>query len=158
MKLEGEFSVGAPRAQVWAKITDPAIVAACIPGCKKIEMLASNRYRAEVVVQVGPVKANFNLVVEVTREEPPERVFSLTRGEEGTRASLLSAQSVITLSENPHGGTQVAYSSEVSLTGRLGKFGLGMMKKKVEAVGNEFAEAFRAKVEAAVSETHSGAP
>jgi hypothetical protein len=37
----------------------------------------------------------------------------------------------------------------VSVTGRLGKFGLGMMKKKAEQLGAKFAESFRGKVEAA---------
>jgi hypothetical protein len=36
----------------------------------------------------------------------------------------------------------------VSVVGRLGKFGLGMMKKKAKQMGEEFAEAFRERVEA----------
>ena len=41
-------------------------------------------------------------------------------------------------------GTEVHYVSEVSLVGRLGKFGLGIMKKKAKSLGGEFAAAFRA--------------
>ena len=33
-------------------------------------MLSPNRYRAEVGITVGPVKADFNLVVEISKEEP----------------------------------------------------------------------------------------
>jgi carbon monoxide dehydrogenase subunit G len=109
-------------------------------------MLSPTSYRAEVGISVGPVKADFNLVVEVSKEEPPERILSTTRGEEGTRASLLSAENVVSLTELADGGTQVSYSSEVSVTGRLGKFGLGMMKKKAEALGEAFAAAFREKI------------
>jgi hypothetical protein len=47
------------------------------------------------------------------------------------------------------GATAVRYLSEVSGTGRLGKFGLGVMKKKAEALGAKFAEAFRGKLEVA---------
>jgi len=43
----------------------------------------------------------------------------------------------------------VYYASEVSLVGRLGKFGLGIMKKKAKSLGEEFAAAFRARVEGA---------
>jgi uncharacterized protein len=151
MKMEGSFTVGAPRADVWKQITDPAIVASCIPGCGKIEMLSPDRYRAEVVIAVGPIKAKFNLIVELTRQEPPDRVWSITRGEEGSRASLLSAENLVVLSDIPDGATCVTYASEVMVTGRLAKFGLGMMKKKAEMVGMEFGEAFRTKVETAVS-------
>ena len=71
MKMEGSFVVPAPRAEVWEKIRDAALMASCIPGCRKIEMLSPNRYRAEVGITVGPVKADFNLVVEISKEEPP---------------------------------------------------------------------------------------
>jgi uncharacterized protein len=146
MKMEGTFVVSAGRDVVWEKIKDPALLASCIPGCRKVEQLSPTSYRAEVTIAVGPVKADFNLVVNVSKEEPPERIFSTTRGEEGSRASILSAENVVSLAEVP-GGTQVSYASEVSVTGRLGKFGLGMMKKKAEALGQQFAEAFQARAQ-----------
>jgi carbon monoxide dehydrogenase subunit G len=145
--MEGSFAVCAPRAEVWKRITDPALVAECIPGCSKVEMLSPERYRAEVVLAVGPIRANFSLVVEVTRQDPPNRVWSVTRGEEGSRASFLSAESLVVLTDAADGTTHVSYTSEVTVTGRLAKFGLGMMKKKTEAIGLQFGDAFRAKVE-----------
>jgi uncharacterized protein len=149
MKLEGAFSVAAPRSKVWSCITDPGVMAACVPGCSRIEQLSPTSYRAVVAVAVGPIKASFNLVVDVVREEPPLRVLSQTRGEEGTRASMLAADNVVALAERADGGTDVAYSSEVTVTGRLGKFGLGVMKKKAEALSADFIAAFRAHVERA---------
>jgi uncharacterized protein len=152
MRVEGSFAVAAPRAEVWLKITDPALMASCIPGCEEIEHLSPTRYRAKVTVAVGPIKASFNLVVDVTSEEPPERVLSTTRGEEGTQASIVSAENVLSLADLIDGGTQISYESEVSVTGRLGKFGLGVMKKKAEALGNQFAASFRAKVETSLAQ------
>jgi len=48
------------------------------------------------------------------------------------------------LSENE---TEVFYVSEAAVVGRLGKFGLGVMKKKAEGLGREFAAAFRQRLE-----------
>jgi len=41
----------------------------------------------------------------------------------------------------------VSYASEAAIVGRLGKFGLGVTKKKAESLGREFAAAFKQKVE-----------
>ncbi len=150
MRIEGSFIVAAPPEHVFAEITNPALMAGCIPGCEAIEVVDPKTYRARILVEVGPIKARFNLVVEVTEEVPPARVVSVTRGEEGTRASVLSANSELLLAPADNGGTEVKYASEVSVTGRLGKFGLGMMKKKAEALGAKFAENFRGKIEATV--------
>jgi carbon monoxide dehydrogenase subunit G len=148
MRVEGSFVVAAPRERVFAEITNPALMAACIPGCEAIEVIDGKTYRASILVEVGPIKARFNLVVEVTEEEAPVRVASVTRGEEGTRASVISSNNELLLAP-AEGGTEVKYVSEVSVTGRLGKFGLGMMKKKAEQLGAKFAESFRGKIEAA---------
>ena len=149
MRIEGCFTVAAPRERVFAEITSAELMAACIPGCEAIEVVDAKSYRARVVVEVGPIKARFNLIVEITREDPPNGVLSLTRGEEGGRASILTANNELLLTPAAGGGTEVKYASDVSVTGRLGKFGLGIMKKKVESLGMQFAEAFRRKVEAA---------
>ena len=148
MRIEGSFTVAAPRERVFAEITNPALMAGCIPGCEAIEVIDGKTYRARILVEVGPIKARFNLVVEVTEEEAPVRVASVTRGEEGTRASVISSNNELLLAP-ADGGTEVKYVSEVSVTGRLGKFGLGMMKKKAESLGAKFAETFRGKIEAA---------
>lgn len=149
MRVEGSFIVAAPRERVFAEITNPALMAGCIPGCEAIEVVDAKTYRARILVEVGPIKARFNLVVEVTEEEPPARVASVTRGEEGTRASVISSNNELRLAPAEGGATEVKYVSEVSVTGRLGKFGLGMMKKKAEQLGAKFAETFRGKIEAA---------
>ena len=148
MKIEDGFTVRAPRERVWAFLTDPARMAACIPGCTEIQIVGPNSYRAGVRVAIGPIKAEFRLEVEVEEEVPPRLARSVTRGEEGTRASTLLARSLLELKETEEGATQVRYSSDISVVGRLGKFGLGVMKKKAEALGAEFAKAVCERIEA----------
>ena len=57
MKIEGAFRVAAPRAVVWARITDPALMAACVPGCEAIERQSPTRYGARIKLAIGPIKA-----------------------------------------------------------------------------------------------------
>ena len=147
MRLEGSFTIAAPQARVWARITDAALMAGCIPGCESIEVVDARTYRAKVKIQVGPIGARFNLLVEVTEEQAPSRVLSVTRGEEGTRASIVAAENELVLIARDAVTTEVRYASEVSVTGRLGKFGLGVMKKKAQNLSEEFVANFRTKVE-----------
>jgi uncharacterized protein len=120
MTLDGSFTIPAPRHEVWNSIRNPAVVAPCVPGTA------------------------FNLVVEIADEQPPEQVCIRTRGAEGSRASLLNAVSVVKLAERDAALTEVSYTSDISITGRLGKFGLGMMRKKADQLRQEFVQKFRA--------------
>ncbi len=148
MKVEGSFIVDAPIDRVWQAIRDPDIVAPCIPGCQAVESLNAKSYKTSVRVALGPIATTFNATVEIIEEEPPKRLACVTRGEEGGKASSLSAQSELFLSELEGGRTQVRYSSEASIFGRLGRYGLGMMKKKADAIGAEFAAAFTQRMSA----------
>ncbi len=141
MKIEDEFTVAAPIERTWAAIKDPQVVGPCLPGCEEIEELSPTTYRARVGVKVGPISARFVVEVEVVEETPPTRIVSVTRGEEGGKASNVRADNVVTLTPTPDGATAVRYESEVTVTGRLAKFGFGVMKKKAQSLGAEFAKA-----------------
>jgi hypothetical protein len=147
MKLVGSFVINAPQPDVWSKIRDPGVMAGCIPGCEAITQLSEQSFRAVVAVKVGPISARFNLVVEIVAEDPPSIVRSRTRGEEGTRASMVTSENMLVLSSLGPEITKVDYSADVNMTGRLGKYGLGIMMKKAEQLSGVFVETFRGKVE-----------
>jgi carbon monoxide dehydrogenase subunit G len=148
MKIENSFVVRAPRDLVWRHIVDPRRMIACVPGCESIEQKGPQSFLATVRVEVGPIKSKFNLDVSIDVEEPPSVIISTTRGEEGTRASTLSSKNRLELRALDERTTEVAYSADVTLVGRLGRFGLGMMKKKADSLGASFGRAFTAMVEA----------
>lgn len=151
MKLEGRFSVAAPRPQVWEAIRDPAVMAPCVPGCESVERIDDASYRAVIAVSFGPITARFNLIVAIEEEIAPRLVRVHSSGEEGSRASRVSARSVMTLEAPEPGRTEVAWAADVTLTGRLGKYGIGLMRKKVESLSAAFVTAFAARLEAEAS-------
>jgi carbon monoxide dehydrogenase subunit G len=147
MHIEDRFMVVAPRKRVWAAITDPSVVAPCIPGCLGVEVISPTLYKAKIRVQLGPIKADFNVDVEIVSETAPEELRSRTRGEEGSRASSLSAENTLRLTVLSDNETEIFYASDATIVGRLGKFGLGVMKKKAESLGRDFAAAFKQRLE-----------
>ena len=147
MKIENHFVVDAGCEKVWQAINDPTLIARCIPGCESIEVTEQGKFRATISVRLGAVNARFNLVVEITEESPPCHQRSIMRGEEGTRASTLRAVNVLSLEAVNAHSTSVSFNSEVTITGRLGRFGLGVMRKKADALGREFTDSFQEQIE-----------
>ena len=144
MLIDGSFEVAAPPAQVLEHLFDARLMASCLPGCESLEAIDADRYRAVIAMALAGVKARFDLVVEVTAREA-DGIRAETRGEEGGNASTLSATSTVRLS--PAGaGTRVDYTSDVAVTGRLGRFALGMMKKQAQNFGDAFAANLQARL------------
>jgi carbon monoxide dehydrogenase subunit G len=147
MLIEGRFPVAAPPQALMRHLFDAQLVASCLPGCETLEPVDEDTYRAIVVVGMAGINARFDLNVEVTRREALE-VWAVTRGEEGGNASTLQAETRVSLQPGElH--TVVEYRSEVALTGRLGRFALGMMKKKAQNLGDEFAANLQRRLEEA---------
>jgi carbon monoxide dehydrogenase subunit G len=146
MKIEGNFEVDGPIEAVWIHIRDPELVASCMPGCTGVSALSPTLHRATIRVALGPIKTSFNVEIEIIEEIASSEIRSRTRGEEGGRASTVSSENVLRLEALGPVKTNVIYSSEVSVVGRLGRFGLGVMRKKAESMGRDFAVLFGQKV------------
>jgi uncharacterized protein len=147
MKIEGSFEVDAPLDAVWTHIRDPKLVASCMPGCTGVEALSPTLHRASIGVALGPIKAAFNVEIEILEEIEQSSIRSRTRGEEGGRASTVSSDNLLRLEALGEAKTLLIYSSEVSVVGRLGRFGLGVMRKKAESMGRDFAVRFGQKLQ-----------
>jgi carbon monoxide dehydrogenase subunit G len=145
MLIEGQFPIAAPPEALMVHLFDAGLMASCLPGCEKLEALDADRYRAVVAISMAGIKARFDLQVQITKRDE-RNVWAVTRGDEGGHASNLQADSQVTLAPLLE-GTQVSYRSEVSVTGRLGRFALGMMKKKAQSMGDEFAVNLQRRLE-----------
>ena len=71
MTMSGEQQLAAPRETVWAKLNDPEVLKACIPGCQSLEVIGENQFQAVATNRVGPVKATFKGKVRLTDLDPP---------------------------------------------------------------------------------------
>ncbi len=146
MLIEGSFPAAAPAQDLLRHLFDAQLMASCLPGCESLEQLEPDLYRAVLLVSLAGISARFVLRLAVQRRLG-HRIWIETRGEEGGNASSLQADSEVSVSETAEGSV-VHYQSEVSVTGRLGRFALGMMKKKAQNLGQEFAANLQARLQA----------
>lgn len=146
MLIDGEFAVSASPEALMQHLFDARLMASCLPGCEQLEALDPDRYRAVIVVALAGIEARFDLQVRITRRDAIN-IWAEIRGEEGGRASTLQADSQIELLPAPE-GARVRYRAELAITGRLGRFALGMMKKKAQSLGAEFASNLQQKLQA----------
>src|SRR4029453_19347279 len=70
MTMNGEVQLAAPREAVWAKLNDPEVLKACIPGCEELEKTEDNGFRATAKMKVGPVSARFKGKVNLSDLDP----------------------------------------------------------------------------------------
>ena len=148
MRIEQSFMLGVPVERAWRYVRDAQFVAACIPGCERVEALDGNNYLSTVAVAIGPFHMRFALEIQILSERQNVELRFRARGEEGGRASTLNSESVLRLEPAEEACTQVRLESEVQVNGRLGRFGLGVMRKKTQDLAKQFAELMSQRISA----------
>ena len=71
MTMTGEVQLPANRETVWAKLNDPEVLKACIPGCEELTKTSDTQFQAVAVQKIGPVKARFKGTVNLSDLDPP---------------------------------------------------------------------------------------
>jgi carbon monoxide dehydrogenase subunit G len=138
MQIEGKFTLGAPIQQVWDFILKPEILGSCIPGAEKMEVNEDGNYETVVKQKVGPISVKLKFTTTLSETKPPSYIKAVGHGADVTKAGTFTQETVINLQEVSKNETEISYTSNVSMVGRLATFGERIMRAKAGKVGKEF--------------------
>ncbi len=114
INLKEMFSVPAPPDEVWPLMSDPAVVAACIPGAELNELTPEGAHRGKITFKFGPTVAVFRGEAKLTYDHPVKRCLIEARGIDQKGASRararfeLEARGTDTTDVSLEGGFEVA--------------------------------------------------
>lgn len=138
MKMEGKFTMKAPIQEVWDFLLAPGTLVSCIPGAEKMEPVDDKTWEGVVKQKVGPITVKLSFTQALTELDPPRHVKAVGRGAAAGGAGTFSQETIVDLTELAGGEVEVAYSSNVSIVGRLATFGERIMRAKVNKIGEQF--------------------
>ena len=138
MEIEKTLLLDAPPARVWALLLDPNAMGACVPGMESIEVISDSEYVAVMKVKISFISARFKLKTRIVERDEPRYLRAEGTGEDTSVASSLKQVSEMWLAEREGGGTELRMKVKVDVLGRMGTFGLGVMKTKADRLWDEF--------------------
>jgi len=140
MEMTGEYRIPAPRQRVWEALNDPAILKACIPGCKQLEKVSDTDFTAIVATKVGPVSATFRGSVNLTELDPPNG-YTLTGQGQGGAAGFARMGARVSLKDESD-DTLLAYSAQADIGGKLASVGSRLVQTVARKNADDFFSAF----------------
>jgi len=144
LEIRKTFTIQAPRAAVWAFLTDPYRVARCLPGAAIAEKLDDANYTGTITVKVGPVTASYKGKVRFERLDPAAGMAEIiasgqdVKGKGGADMTMESR-----LSETTPGRTEVSTVSRVNITGILAQMGARMIQDVSDQMLQKFTAAMQ---------------
>jgi carbon monoxide dehydrogenase subunit G len=140
MTMTGEVQLAAPRETVWAKLNDPEVLKACIPGCESLEKVSDNEFQAVAVNKVGPVKARFKGKVRLSDLDPPNGYRISGEGDGGV-AGFAKGGAQVNLAAKDD-GTLLRYTVEAQIGGKLAQLGQRLVNGAAKKLADEFFDKF----------------
>ena len=146
MDVEKSMTVDAPIDRVWALLLDPVRMAGCVPGTQSVEEITPDEYLAVVKVKISFISATFKVRTLITDRRPPEWLRCEGPGEDSRVASSVKHESELHLADLGDGRTEMTVKAKAQVFGKLGSFGLSVMKTKIDRMWVEFGTALEAEL------------
>jgi carbon monoxide dehydrogenase subunit G len=140
VEIEKVLVVDAPADRVWSMLLDPNVMGGCVPGMKSIQVVSDVEYIAVIHVKISFISAKFKLNTKIVEQRAPHYLRTEGTGEDASVASSLKQQSEIFLTPLDDGKTELRIKVKVDVLGRLGSFGLSVMKTKADRMWDEFGQ------------------
>ena len=149
LQTVGHVRVDVNRAVAFEFVADPVRLAPCIPGCKDLRELSTGRYSAVLTNQVAFITLSFKVVIELIKVEPPGVIEAKITGEAIGLVGRVVASAGLQLAEAGPNETEIRYTTNVGLTGKLGGLGEPVFRAKSAEVAREFGANLKAAIESA---------
>ena len=121
----GVIEIAASPQKVFAVLLDPAALAKVIPGCHELALIGDNRYRADVTVGVGLVKARYAAEITLSNIDAPH---SLRLAGQGSSSLGTGAGSGTVRLESTAEGTRLHYDYAAQVGGKVAAVGSRMLE------------------------------
>jgi carbon monoxide dehydrogenase subunit G len=146
MKINNEFTVGAPIQQAWDTMLNLERIAPCLPGAAIQDEKDEGEYDGTMKVKIGPITANYKGTVKFEEvDEENHRAVLQATGRDARGQGTASATIVSTLQEE-RDGTKVSVETDMKLTGRAAQFGRGIAQDVATKMLDQFASCLEEEI------------
>lgn len=139
MKIQGSYTVPAPREAVYRQLLDPGALCQALPGCQGLTPNPDGSYNAEMKLGIAAVKGLYHGHVEILDQQPPER-FRLRVTAQG-KGGFMKGEGEIVLTGS-EAETTVSYSGETQVGGMIAAVGQRMIEAATRQIVGQFFQAF----------------
>ena len=125
LKSDFEVSVGVDRA--WEVLTNPELIAPCLPGAR-LDEVEGDEFRGAVKVKVGPISAEYRgkaTMIEMNRDDL--RIVIRAEGRDTRGAGNAAADITALMEAASETTTKVEVTTDLKISGKVAQFGRGVL-------------------------------
>src|SRR5580765_3635292 len=143
VKIEKTFRVDEPADKVWAFLSDPRKVGACVPGAQITEQVDERTYKGAIKVKFGPSVTDYKGEVQIMRlDQAAHEIEILGKGQD-VRGKGSASMKMTGKLHALDSGTEVTSISELNIVGILAQMGARVITEVSNIMFEQFVGNFR---------------
>jgi uncharacterized protein len=145
MHINGTYTFKAPADRVWDVLMDTKAIAGCLPGCRELQPIGEDRYKADLVIAVAAITGDYSAEVSIEDQTPPHSYRLVVRG--SGRPGFVNGTARVTL-EPTDGGTAVNVDADADVGGAVARIGQRLIEGVARTTMNRFFACLSARLDA----------
>ena len=145
MKLSTTHHIKAPRAKVYAAITDTAVLQRCIEGCEKLVRINEDYYDAHLQLGLAGIKGNYVGKLQITDKKPPES-YALVMEGKGTPGFVRSTAQIRLVDKDQE--TELHCEADAQVGGPIAAIGSRLIEAAAKKLTDDFFKRFALTIQA----------
>ncbi|MGH7828541.1 MAG: SRPBCC family protein [Candidatus Binatia bacterium] len=147
-KFEQKFELDSPLEIVWAFLTDPYQIVACLSGAAITNKIDQRTYEGTITVKVGLMSASYAGKVTFEHVDPVKHETRLAGIGQDTKGKGSAEMKMVSrLRTTAAGKTEVVVNSEMQITGLFAQMGRGMIDNVADQMLRQFTAALKQKLD-----------
>ncbi len=120
MKISGAHQIALPRERAYTLLQDPQILARCMPGCERLDLIGDREYAMRMKMVLASVSGLFDGKVRISDPAPPDSFRLLVEG--SGKIGFMKGEGLLSLS-GVDSVTDVRYDGDVQVGGTIASVG-----------------------------------
>jgi uncharacterized protein len=152
VEINDTFDIDASAGVVWERFLDVERVATCMPGAELTEVVDDKTWLGRVRMKIGPVSMKYSGRVVMAERDDDTRTMTLqAEGSEESGKGGATAQVRVSVDPTPTGGSHVAITQDIALSGAAAQFGGRMLADVSAHLVKQFANCLGAQLSGAAT-------
>lgn len=148
MTFTQECVLPVERERLWDLLMDVPAVGRCVPGVEAVEAVDERSYRGRLGVRIGPIRLSLDGTMAI-EEQDRATWRARMRADAHDRRLGGGIRARMTLALTPaEPGTRLSIETDLTVLGKIGEFGQPIIRKKADALLEEFARNLRSALAA----------
>lgn len=147
LAFEDSFTLAGTKDGIWSSISDPEVLAHCVPGAEEVEQISRRKYTVEIVRGISHLTIELSGDIELVEMNEPEWIVADGNAYDPRTHSDIEGMAAMEMTELDGGEVRIDYKATVNFTGGVTSIPTRMIKQFVRSDVDAYFENVRSTVE-----------